>query len=214
MERTFPRQIQSMYSLALSPRRTWKCDAQRSLGVFPQNNKLQNVVLLSLSVETAWSSHRTLCILRFIVFLCCVISFSPRCPALSLLLHINSYVFALDFLDCNIYVPDLNWKYYMLCVYFIWNNPCESTRMSNSSSAHGKHEQRVLEMDLSFSPSSAPQFLWNYYVEYLWNYKSHSLVAKIGYTFRVLALVLLLPIMILILIVRSNSLFEGVHAEL
>ncbi|KAE9404061.1 hypothetical protein BT96DRAFT_814130, partial [Gymnopus androsaceus JB14] len=52
-----------------------------------------------------------------------------------------------------------------------------------------------------------------FYVEYLWNYKSHSLVAKIGYTFRVLTLVLLLPMMILILIVRlivrSNSLFEG-----
>ncbi|KAJ3772929.1 hypothetical protein FB446DRAFT_764680 [Lentinula raphanica] len=52
----------------------------------------------------------------------------------------------------------------------------------------------------SLSLSSAPHFLWTCYVEYLWNYTPNSIVAKTAYSFKVLALALLLPILILILL--------------
>ncbi|KAJ4483248.1 hypothetical protein J3R30DRAFT_3655623 [Lentinula aciculospora] len=52
----------------------------------------------------------------------------------------------------------------------------------------------------SISLSSTPQFLWTFYVEYLWNYTPNSIVSKTAYSFKVLALALLLPILILILL--------------
>ncbi|KAJ4477012.1 hypothetical protein C8J55DRAFT_95508 [Lentinula edodes] len=52
----------------------------------------------------------------------------------------------------------------------------------------------------SLSPSSVLQILWACYVENLWSYKPNSVVAKAAYSFKVLALALLLPILILILL--------------
>jgi len=50
------------------------------------------------------------------------------------------------------------------------------------------------------SPSSIPSTLWDYYVRYLWYYKPDSAVAKIAYTFRLLAILLIMPVLILILL--------------
>ncbi|KAJ3989910.1 hypothetical protein F5890DRAFT_1483479 [Lentinula detonsa] len=50
------------------------------------------------------------------------------------------------------------------------------------------------------SSSSVPHFLWTCYVEYLWNYAPNSVVAKTAYSFKIFALALLLPILILILL--------------
>jgi hypothetical protein len=53
------------------------------------------------------------------------------------------------------------------------------------------------------SPSSIPSTLWDYYVRYLWYYNPDSIVARIAYTFRILALLLIMPAVILILLVES-----------
>ncbi|KAF8973097.1 hypothetical protein BDZ97DRAFT_1912676 [Flammula alnicola] len=47
------------------------------------------------------------------------------------------------------------------------------------------------------SPSSVPQTLWAYYIQYLWFYEPNSWVAKIAYSFRILAILVSLPIVIL-----------------
>ncbi|KAJ7680549.1 hypothetical protein DFH06DRAFT_1031645 [Mycena polygramma] len=49
---------------------------------------------------------------------------------------------------------------------------------------------------------SLPQLLWNFYVDYLWNWTDHpnSWVSRIAYTSRVLAILLILPIVVLTLL--------------
>ncbi|KAJ7594309.1 hypothetical protein C8J56DRAFT_926441 [Mycena floridula] len=47
------------------------------------------------------------------------------------------------------------------------------------------------------SPSSVPLFLWELYIEHLCNFSANSWVAKVAYTFRVLAVLLILPFLIL-----------------
>jgi len=54
---------------------------------------------------------------------------------------------------------------------------------------------------LHISPSSIPSALWDYYVQYLCYYNPDSVVARIAYTFRILALLLIMPAVILILLV-------------
>ncbi|KAF5370739.1 hypothetical protein D9758_001943 [Tetrapyrgos nigripes] len=51
--------------------------------------------------------------------------------------------------------------------------------------------------DSNFVPLAIPRFIWTYYVDYLVNYKPNSIVAKIASSFRVLAVLLILPILIL-----------------
>lgn len=56
----------------------------------------------------------------------------------------------------------------------------------------------------STSLDSFPGLLWSYYIEYLWNYHPESGVARIASFFRILALVLILPILILSLLDVSS----------
>ncbi|THV02418.1 hypothetical protein K435DRAFT_775608 [Dendrothele bispora CBS 962.96] len=58
--------------------------------------------------------------------------------------------------------------------------------------------------DSSFAPSALPRLIWTYYVDYLVNYKPNSLVAKIASSFRVLAVLLIMPILILALLDISS----------
>lgn len=53
----------------------------------------------------------------------------------------------------------------------------------------------------SLSILSAPQFLWELYVNYLWNYKQDSWVASIASTCRVLAILCIAPFGLLMLLV-------------
>jgi len=62
------------------------------------------------------------------------------------------------------------------------------------------------------SPSSIPSTLWDYYVQYLWYYNPDSVVARIAYTFRLLALLLIMPAVILILLV--SPIFSGYRYNL
>ncbi|KAJ7178392.1 hypothetical protein C8R43DRAFT_872236 [Mycena crocata] len=58
-------------------------------------------------------------------------------------------------------------------------------------------------MDISSSlVSSLPRTIWYFYVDHLWNWTEHpnSWVSRIAYTSRVLAIILLLPIVILTLL--------------
>ncbi len=50
--------------------------------------------------------------------------------------------------------------------------------------------------------ASVPQFLWKYYVDYLWYYEPDSWVARTANGARVLAILVALPIVILGLLVR------------
>ena len=51
------------------------------------------------------------------------------------------------------------------------------------------------------SPSAYPGLVWSFYIRYLWNYEPNSWVARISYFFRVLAILLSLPTLILGLLV-------------
>ena len=51
--------------------------------------------------------------------------------------------------------------------------------------------------------SSLPHLLWQYYLEYLWFYEPRSWVARIAYTFRVLAFMMIVPVVFIALLVRS-----------
>lgn len=55
--------------------------------------------------------------------------------------------------------------------------------------------------DTSFS--SIPHILWQYYIDYLWNYEDASWVAKIANTSRVLAIAVILPVVVLAMLVRT-----------
>ncbi|KAF9263306.1 hypothetical protein L218DRAFT_341258 [Marasmius fiardii PR-910] len=63
----------------------------------------------------------------------------------------------------------------------------------------------------STSLDSFPRLLWSFYIEYLCNYQPGSSVARIASLFRILALVLILPILILTLLVTAKflSLTDG-----
>ncbi|KNZ72895.1 hypothetical protein J132_01887 [Termitomyces sp. J132] len=54
------------------------------------------------------------------------------------------------------------------------------------------------------SPSSYPALLWDFYIQYLWNYQPNSWVARIASTCRVLAVLVSLPIIILALLDISS----------
>jgi hypothetical protein len=45
--------------------------------------------------------------------------------------------------------------------------------------------------------------LWNWYIDYLWNYDSNSWVATIAYAFRIWAMIAILPTLVLGLLVGS-----------
>ncbi|KAJ6594108.1 hypothetical protein B0H19DRAFT_1093828 [Mycena capillaripes] len=80
-------------------------------------------------------------------------------------------------------------------------------------------------MDFSSSSvniSSMPRLLWNFYVDYLWNWTDHpnSWVSRVAYTSRVLAILLILPIVVLTLldlasygIARSLGVIDDVKAS-
>ncbi|KAI3618621.1 hypothetical protein WG66_016553 [Moniliophthora roreri] len=52
--------------------------------------------------------------------------------------------------------------------------------------------------------SSFYNIIWSYYVEYLWDYEPNSVVGKIAYTFRVLAVLAILPLLVLALLDVSS----------
>jgi hypothetical protein len=56
--------------------------------------------------------------------------------------------------------------------------------------------------DYEITLSSIPHVLWQYYLEYLWYYESRSWVARIASVFRILAVMVAAPIVILMLLVR------------
>ncbi|KAH9954124.1 hypothetical protein BC827DRAFT_75896 [Russula dissimulans] len=47
---------------------------------------------------------------------------------------------------------------------------------------------------------AAPLYLWNWYIDYLWNYDSNSWVATIAYAFRIWAILAILPTLVLALL--------------
>jgi hypothetical protein len=49
----------------------------------------------------------------------------------------------------------------------------------------------------------APSYLWNTYLDYLWNYDSNSWVATIAYGFRIWAIFAILPTLVLGLLVSD-----------
>jgi hypothetical protein len=51
--------------------------------------------------------------------------------------------------------------------------------------------------------SSILACLWNWYIDYLWNYDSNSWVATIAYAFRIWAILAILPTLVLGLLVSS-----------
>ena len=55
----------------------------------------------------------------------------------------------------------------------------------------------------AMSPASIPALLWRWYVDALWNYSPDSWVASTAYTFRLLALIVILPGVLLTLLVRA-----------
>lgn len=56
-------------------------------------------------------------------------------------------------------------------------------------------------MSIEVSSAAVPHVLWQYYLQYLWHFSPDSWVAKVAYTFRVLAIILILPLLILALLV-------------
>jgi len=61
----------------------------------------------------------------------------------------------------------------------------------------------ILQRISPFSWSALPRLLWETYTEYLWNHQPGSWVGRTASTFRVLALVVVLPVVILTLLVRT-----------
>ncbi|KAF7376372.1 hypothetical protein MSAN_00052700 [Mycena sanguinolenta] len=80
-------------------------------------------------------------------------------------------------------------------------------------------------MDLSSSSmsfSSMPGMIWSFYIDYLWNWTDHpnSWISRIAYTCRVLAILLIMPIVVLTLldlasygIARSLGVIDDVKAS-
>lgn len=74
--------------------------------------------------------------------------------------------------------------------------------------------------DIPFYWSDIPGFIWNAYVKNLWNYQPESWVARTASTFRVLAVVVILPVVILTLldvtsyiIARTLGILDDVKAS-
>lgn len=71
---------------------------------------------------------------------------------------------------------------------------------------------------------TAPAYLWHLYVEYLWNYERHPWILSASATFKLLALITIMPFVILSLLVSFISalhcamlvLFpgDGIHGRL
>ena len=53
-----------------------------------------------------------------------------------------------------------------------------------------------------------PSYLWNSYVDYLWNYDSNSWVATVAYAFRIWAILAILPTLVLALLVSNHFLSQ------
>ena len=51
---------------------------------------------------------------------------------------------------------------------------------------------------------NAPLYLWNLYVDHLWNYTPGSWVERTASTFRVLAFITIAPFLILTMLVRTD----------
>ncbi|KAH6914373.1 hypothetical protein BKA70DRAFT_1369665 [Coprinopsis sp. MPI-PUGE-AT-0042] len=65
------------------------------------------------------------------------------------------------------------------------------------------------------SPSTYPRLVWSFYVRYLWNYEPDSWVARISYFFRVVAILLSLPTLILGLLVSCPlTFYPSYHVEI
>ncbi len=56
----------------------------------------------------------------------------------------------------------------------------------------------------STPPTAVPGIILNSYAKHLWNYEPNSWVAKIAYTFRVVAVICALPVVILGLLVSES----------
>jgi len=52
---------------------------------------------------------------------------------------------------------------------------------------------QITRVTPEISLSSLPSLLWGYYLEYLWFYDERSWVARAAYTLRVLAIILIIP---------------------
>ncbi|KAG2153780.1 uncharacterized protein EDB93DRAFT_214863 [Suillus bovinus] len=55
-------------------------------------------------------------------------------------------------------------------------------------------------MTSQFSFSSAPHLVWHAYIEHLWNPQPGSWVSQVAYSFRILAFLLILPVVVLTLL--------------
>ena len=51
---------------------------------------------------------------------------------------------------------------------------------------------------------AAPAYLWHLYVEYLWNYDRHAWILSASATFKLLAIIAIMPFIILALLVCLN----------
>ena len=95
--------------------------------------------------------------------------------------------------------------------------PCVPRRFAEGAS-DGRHHQTptanynntstlpALALALALrpmSPTSIPALLWRWYIDALWNYSPDSWVASTAYTFRLLALIVILPGVLLTLLVRA-----------
>src|SRR5271154_5309186 len=63
----------------------------------------------------------------------------------------------------------------------------------------------VLVSRSDFHPSNVPNVLWESYLEYLWYYQADSWVSRMAYAFRVLAVSVAFPFIILTLFVRGPT---------
>jgi len=76
----------------------------------------------------------------------------------------------------------------------------------------GAHASGLVSQVASIPPSAIPGLILTGYTEYLWSYKPNSWVAKIASIFRVLALLVVLPVVFLGALVRKHVKDSSVHA--
>jgi len=78
------------------------------------------------------------------------------------------------------------------------------------------HFTQIARVTPEISLSSLPSLLWGYYLEYLWFYDERSWVARAAYTFRVLAIILIIPMIGISLLVSFSlaaPLFDFIYFE-
>lgn len=75
----------------------------------------------------------------------------------------------------------------------------------------GAHASGFISQVASTPPSAIPGLILTGYTEYLWSYKPNSWVAKIASIFRVLALLVVLPVVFLGALVRKHVKYSSVH---